>query len=407
MNHARMRALRDLYRDALLQDSLPFWERHAIDREHGGFLFCRDRDGGLVDTDKGLWQHARYTWLLGLLCDEVEDRVEWRDLCEHGVAFMRSHAFDRDGRMWFQVTREGAPLRKRRYFYTEAFGAIAFAAWARVSGESDAADTAWRLLRLYVDQGPTDPRWPAKYEDTRPMRSLGTPMIGISTAQELRRFLPDRATECDLLIDQWVDDIRSHFMHHEEGAVLEQVGPRGQILDHAAGRPLNPGHAIEASWFLLREALHRGLDAPGSAELVKDGCQMLDWMWGRGWDDKYGGIFSFRDLRGLPVQEYWHDMKFWWPHAEAILATLHAHVITGEPRYARWHEQVHDWSHQHFADPEHGEWFGYLHRDGRRSVTTKGDLWKGPFHVPRMQLFAWRLLDAHLDQEPDGRSAAR
>lgn len=404
MNRTRLEQLRQVYRDGLFEDSLPFWARHAVDHEYGGFMFCRDRDGSLLDTDKGIWQHGRYTWLLGLLYDQVEARSEWRDLCEHGITFLRDHGLDRDGRMWFQVTREGAPLRKRRYFYTEAFGAIAFAAWAKVSGDASAATQAQRLLRKYTDDGPVDARWPPKFETARPMKSLGVPMIGIATAQELRRFLPELEAECDLMIDRWVEEIRGHFMHPEEEAVLEQVGPQGQLIDHAAGRALNPGHGMEAAWFLLREARHRGLDATGSAELVESGCQMLDWMWARGWDDEYGGIYSFRDLRDLPVQEYWHDMKFWWPHAEAILATLHAYVITGERRYARWHEQVHDWSHQHFPDPEHGEWFGYLHRDGRRSVTTKGDLWKGPFHVPRMQLFAWRLTEELLGQSEHGRS---
>ena len=57
---------------------------------------------------------------------------------------------------------------------------------------------------------------------------------------------------------------------------------------------------------------------------------MLDWMWRRGWDEEYGGLFYFRDLRGLPVQDYWHDMKFWWPQCEAIIATQLAWTLTGD-----------------------------------------------------------------------------
>jgi N-acylglucosamine 2-epimerase len=44
-------------------------------------------------------------------------------------------------------------------------------------------------------------------------------------------------------------------------------------------------------------------------------------------------------------------------------------------------------------DREYGEWFGYLHRDGTVSTTLKGNGWKGPFHLPRMQWYCWRLLD--------------
>jgi len=86
------------------------------------------------------------------------------------------------------------------------------------------------------------------------------------------------------------------------------------------------------------------------------------------------------------VQEYWHDMKFWWPHNETIIATLLAYLLIGEQRYAHWHRMVQDWAYKHFPDPEHGEWFGYLHRDGRLSVRLKGDLWKGSYHLPRMEL---------------------
>ncbi len=54
---------------------------------------------------------------------------------------------------------------------------------------------------------------------------------------------------------------------------------------------------------------------------------------------------------------------------------------------------IHDWVYQYFPDPEHGEWYGYLHRDGRISVPLKGNLWKGPFHIPRMQMMAWQILE--------------
>jgi N-acylglucosamine 2-epimerase len=149
---------------------------------------------------------------------------------------------------------------------------------------------------------------------------------------------------------------------------------------------------MEGAWFILKEALHRAHD-PG---LIQLGCTMLDWMWEIGWDQEYGGIFYFRDVKGLPVQEYWHDMKFWWPHNEAVIATLLAYQITREQKYATWHRQVHDWTFRNFPDPEYGEWFGYLHRDGRLSVPLKGNHWKGPFHIPRMYFMAWKICEALL-----------
>ena len=169
---------------------------------------------------------------------------------------------------------------------------------------------------------------------------------------------------------------------------MESVSPSGEIVSSFDGRTLNPGHAIEGAWFVMNEGRYR--NDPG---LISMGCEMLDWMWERGWDQQHGGLLYFVGVDGKPVQEYWHDMKFWWPHNEAMIATLMAWTLTGQQKYLDWHQQVHEWSYQHFADEEHGEWFGYLRRDGEVSSTVKGNLWKGPFHFPRMQLMCWKLLE--------------
>ena len=178
-------------------------------------------------------------------------------------------------------------------------------------------------------------------------------------------------------------------MKPEFEAVMETVGPGGEFIDSFDGRMLCPGHAIEAAWFILNESKLRG----GDDRLRKIGLTILDWSWRWGWDGEHGGIIYYRDVKGLPCTEYWHDMKFWWPQNEAIIATLLAYQITGDEKYARRHQLAHDWAHEHFPDAERGEWFGYLHRDGRLSTPLKGNMWKGPFHLPRMQLVCWKLLE--------------
>ena len=127
MNDERRNELLKTYRDGLLNDTLPFWTKHCVDREHGGFMMSLDRDGTVVDTDKGVWQQGRFTWLLGELYNNVEQREQWLELAKHGADFMDRHCFDPvDGRMWFHVTREGKPIRKRRYAFSESFAAIAY-----------------------------------------------------------------------------------------------------------------------------------------------------------------------------------------------------------------------------------------------------------------------------------------
>jgi len=383
------------YRTDLLENTLPFWLPRAIDREHGGFLTMRDRDGSLIDDDKGLWQQARFTWLLGRLYNTIEPRDEWLAGCRHGIAFLDAHGFDpADGRMWFHVARDGTPLRKRRYAFTEAFAAIAYGEHARATGEERSATRAIALLERFVAHGLDPDPADAKFTGARPLQGIGLPMIAIGTAQELRQSIG--LESADAMIDRFAATIARDFYKPDIGAVMELVGPNGEISDHIDGRTLNPGHAIEAAWFLLREAAER--DRPDYRDL---GLGMLDCMWERGWDPEYGGLLYFTGLHGGPVSEYWHDMKFWWPHNEAVLACLHAFAATQDRRYADRHAEVVAWCDRHFVDTEHGEWFGYLHRDGSRASTLKGNLWKGPFHLPRMQLTAWKLCEGLAQSSPD------
>jgi len=379
-----------IYRDGLLLDTIPFWLKHSIDKEYRGFLFCLDRDGTLIDTDKGMWQTCRFTWMLATLYNKVEKKKEWLDLAAHGIDFIDKHGFDTDGRMFFHVTRDGKPIRKRRYVFTETFASIACAAYAKASGKKEYESKARDLFDLVIKFTTTPGLIPPKYTDTRPMKGMGLPMITIVTAQELRENLSDESYT--KFIDQSIEEIRSDFIKPDYKAVMETVGKNGEFLDHFDGRTLNPGHAIEGAWFILNEAKLRNNDP----ELIRTGITMLDWMWEIGWDKEYGGILYFRDVKGLPVQEYWHDMKFWWPQNEAIIATLLAYQLTGDEKYSHWHKLIHEWTYKHFPDPQFGEWFGYLHRDGRISVPLKGNLWKGPFHIPRMQLFAWKILEEML-----------
>ena len=393
-NKNRVEELITIYRDGLLQDTLPFWIKHCVDKEFGGFMFCLDRDGSIIDTDKGMWQTCRFTWLLATLYNTVEKKSEWLELAKHGINFIQKYGFDSDGRMFFIVDRQGKPVRKRRYVFTETFAAIAYAAYSKAANDDEAAKQAKGLFDLITRYVTTPGLIPPKIDaETRPMKSIGMPMILLATAQAFREVFADPIyTES---VDRCIHELRNDFMNFEFEAVMEAVGPNGEFIDHFDGRTLNPGHAIECAWFILHEAKHRNNDP----DLVKMGTTMLDWMWKIGWDEEFGGIFYFRDVKEKPVQEYWHDMKFWWPQCETIIANLLAYQLTGEEKYAGWHKMIHDWTYKHFPDPHYGEWYGYLHRDGRISVSLKGNIWKGPFHIPRMQWYCWKLLEEVLHSE--------
>ncbi|MCZ6671769.1 MAG: AGE family epimerase/isomerase [Verrucomicrobia bacterium] len=393
MNSDRLRELRNQYRSGLLEDVLPFWIRHGIDREHGGYFSALNRDGSLLDSDKSVWVQGRFSWLLATLYSTVEQNSEWLELAKHGLDFLDRYGSDpSDDLMWFHLTKEGSPLRKRRYRFSEAFACLANAAYYGATKEPSYAEKAVRLFdtfwKHWHDPG-LAPGLP-KFEPTRPAKSLGNPMIGLNMAQVCREAGIEGVW--DARIDACIREIRDDFVHDDIECVMETVSPDGSRLNNFNGRTLNPGHAIEGVWFILQEAKHRGNDA----DLISLGTKMLDWMWKRGWDQEYGGILYFVGVDGKPVEEYWHDMKFWWPQNETIIATLLAHFLTGEEKYAEMHQKIHDWTYAHFPDSEYGEWYGYLHRDGSVSVPLKGNLWKGPFHIPRMQWKCWQLCEEWL-----------
>ena len=387
MKRERIEALIPLYRDGLLKDTIPFWTRHAPDRECGGFLTYLDRDGSVLSTDKPVWVLGRIVWLFSRLYNQVEARAEWLELAKHGVDFMLGHAFDRDGRMFYSLTREGRPLRKRRYLFTETFGVIALAEYALASGDEEARQQAVDLYRLILMYWRTSGLLPAKvYPQTRSSKAHGMPMIMLATTQVLRQLGDD-----DLyrdVIDRALHEVLHHFLKPELKALLETVGPDGERLSGPEGRCINPGHAIETAWFIMEEGRHRG-----DHDLIERAAQVLEWSLEWGWDPEFGGILYFVDVEGKPPEPYEHDMKLWWPHTEALYALLLAHHLTGEARFEGWYDRVHEWTFGHFPDPEYGEWIGYLHRDGTVSSPVKGNMWKGPFHLPRMQLNVWKLLE--------------
>jgi N-acylglucosamine 2-epimerase len=388
MDRTTIDRLLPIYRDGLLEDVLPFWLRHAPDEKFGGFRFFLDADGSPLSGDKAMWTTCRFVWLLSRLCNTVEPREEWLRWAKHGMDFIRKHGFDSDGRMWYSVTRDGTPLRKRRYLFTETFGVIALAEYARAAGDDEARQQArdlYRLiLRYHTTPGLLEPKG---VPGTRPMKSHAMPMILMATTRVLREVDDDPLyTE---VVDGALHEVLHHFLKPEYKCLLENVGPDGEFIDEPAGREVNPGHAIETAWFIMEEARARENDAA----LIESASKILDWSLEIGWDEEFGGLYYFRDCKGLPCAQYEHDMKLWWPHTEALYATLLAHHLTGKARYLDWHDKVREWTYAHFPDPEHGEWFGYLHRDGTVSHRLKGNMWKGPFHTPRMLLNCCQLLE--------------
>lgn len=347
-----------------------------------------DRRGELFNTDKAVWFQGRSTWTYATMCRHLGHDKAWADAARLGYRFLKEHCYDSDGRMFFLLTREGKPIQKRRYWFSESFATIACAEYYQLSGDREALDLArstWEtMVRVHTIPGLAT----AKYNpETLAMKSLGGPMIQLVTAQVLRDADPEREDMYTTFIAQQIQEIRQDFMKPEQRALLENVGPHGEKMPGPKGRLLNPGHAIEAAWFMMVEA-----ERSGDKEIMADALKILDWSMEWGWDKKYGGLLYFVDLEGRPCEALEWDMKLWWPHNEALIALAMAWKTTGLARYHDAFVQMHNYSFGHFADQEFGEWYGYLHRDGSVANDLKGNSFKGPFHLPRCLLMVYKTL---------------
>ncbi|MCF2707551.1 AGE family epimerase/isomerase [Bacteroides pyogenes] len=368
------------YKDDLVNNIMPFWLKNGLDRKHGGVYTCVDRDGTLMDTTKSVWFQGRFGFISAYAYNHIEKNPEWLEASKSCIDFLETHCFDKDGHMFFEVTEDGRPLRKRRYVFSEGFAAIALAEYAAATGEKIYAERALEIFKRTQYFLNTPGLLEPKYLPALEARGHSITMILINTAARIREVISDPVL--DRQIDESIAALRKYFIHPEFKALLEMVGPQGELIDTCNGRVINPGHCIETAWFIMEEARYRNDDN----ELMQLALQILDWSWEWGWDKEFGGIINFRDCRNFPPQDYSQDMKFWWPQTEAIIATLYAYKMTCDEKYLEMHKQISEWTYAHFPDKEYGEWYGYLHRDGSVAQPAKGNIFKGPFHIPRMMI---------------------
>lgn len=373
---------------AELERCVAFWLENGMDRRHGGILTCLDREGQVYSTDKSVWMQGRCAWMFSYLCRVYGSRPEWLEAARSCLDFLEAHCINRSAgnRMYFTVTWEGRPLRQRRYCFSEAFYAMACAEYGALTGDKvflrraqEAADLIWGLIHGLI-RDPTG--LTAKtIPQTRTTRGLANPMIYLNLCSILRRCDPDNRAVYGERAQASAQEILRYHVKPEMNCTLETVGLDGAFLGEVTeGRVVNPGHDMECSWFLMEEANYR--KDPALAQTAR---MMYANALRAGWDEEYGGLLYFVDCLGKPPESYEHDMKLWWPHNELMIASLAAYRDTGEQTYLDDFDRTLRYCREHFSDPEYGEWYGYLRRDGKPTMPpSKGSTFKGPFHLPRM-----------------------
>ncbi|XP_053552039.1 N-acylglucosamine 2-epimerase [Bombina bombina] len=395
----------ELWRARMSEDLdrvMQFWRQHSLDKEYGGFFTCLSLDGAVYDDLKYIWLQGRQVWMYCRLYRTVP-RFHKPEILNDAVAggkFLLAHARPsaHSLKCAFVVTRDGRAVKVQRTIFSECFFVMAMDELWRTTQEERYKKEAQNMMDQIVHWVRVDPSGLGRPDlpGADPVNNMATPMMLLNLVEQLSEDNKEAEQKYEEL-ERWsVERILQH-LQRDGKAILENVSDNGQELPGCSGRHQNPGHAIEAGWFLLRHAMKHS-----DSELIQTAVEkfiLLPFL--SGWDQEYGGLFSFQDVDGhCPTQLEW-SMKLWWPHSEALIAFLLGYQETKDPRLLENFQKVFDYVFSRFTDLEHGEWFGYLNREGKVALTIKGGPFKGCFHVPRCLYMCEEILSRLLKEEKD------
>lgn len=372
-----MKQYANLYYEELVNQVIPFWEKHSVDTAYGGYFTCLDRFGNIYDTDKFMWLQGRQVWCFSMLYDKLEKKDSWLQIATHGADFMKRFGRDEKGDWYFSLTKEGAPLVQPYNIFSDCFAAMGFSALYKIDARPEYAAIARSTFENILHRRHTPKGIYTKaYPGTRNLKSFSLPMILCNLSLELEHIIGSE--RIDQTIPDIIHEVMEVFYQPDKGLILENVLMDGRFSDSFEGRTLNPGHVIEAMWFIMDLGTRLN-----DKKLIDKACDIMLTTLEYGWDKQYGGIFYFLDIKGAPMLQLEWDQKLWWVHAETLAGLAKAYALTGNETCKKWFEIVHEYTWSHFRDPEYPEWFGYLNRRGEVLIPAKGGKWKGCFHVPR------------------------
>jgi N-acylglucosamine 2-epimerase len=386
--------LLERYRGTLLDDVLPFWHRHAFDA-NGGINTCVGDDGALISRDRWNWSQWRAVWVWSKLYNAIERRSEWLARAMGIYEFVAAHGPLPDGHWPLLLDGDGNVLRGYESLYVDGFALYALAELLRATGDEQVRQLALRTSRTVhaaLASSGAIPAYPYAIPDGR--IAHGISMIFSVAFHELAAVTGDadlqRAAEHHHRL------VMDSFLRSRRNVVLEFLSTAGDELPPPEGTVVVPGHAIESMWFQIHIARSRGDDAT-----CRRAIQAIRRHLELGWDAEFGGIFLAVDAEGGNEIAWPHaSAKLWWPHTEALYATLLAYEIRGESWCLDWHERVWQYCRDHFPVAGYGEWRQKLDRQGNPISETLVLPVKDPFHLPRALIYCIDVLERMVRRGP-------
>lgn len=418
------RRLGTAYRTHLEQDVLPFWLSGPYDATRGGVFTCLENESGRrVSDDKFVWSQGRFAWLMAHAARLVDrgvlhgDRDLYLGAAIKTSGFLVDHAFLENGSCAYLLAGDGTMKEFREgeghdiSFFADCFVALGLAETARATRDVALLDRALTLyddVRSRLSQG-TFRMEP--YPLPSGYRSHSVPMIMLNVSQELERASRDLGDSRherlarDGLAD--MDTILGTFVRPDRSVqeVVATDGPERLLTRHRT-----PGHAIESMWFVIEQALrHDRPDAVSVAtEVMKASIRI-------GWDETHGGLLRFVGPDGgrpegpaegpfeRLILDTW-DSKIWWPHSEALYATLLAAIVADDDELRAMHDRFYRYVMTTFPNPDRsvGEWIQIRDRTGRPLDKVVGLPVKDPYHVSRNLMLLVELCEVGIEARTAG-----
>jgi N-acylglucosamine 2-epimerase len=324
------------------------------------------------------------------LYNRIERRSEWLELARSIADFAARFGWDDEAGGWnLRLGGDGEVLDGPKSIYTDGFAIYGLAELARATGEAEpvelarkTADSVLRRLQAPPDQIPA---WP--YPTPAGAKVHGIPMIFSLVLWELGRLTGEGRYLS--AAGEMGDEVFAHFYRPDRGLLLERIAVDNSECPPPAGTAVVPGHVIEDMWFQISIARDRG-----DGERIARACEIIRRHLEVGWDGEHGGLLLAVDADGRDEVDWGYaDAKLWWPHTEALVATLLACEHTRADWALDWHEKVREYGFAHYPVAEHGEWRQRLNRQGRPLDEVIALPVKDPFHLPRALIYCIDVLE--------------
>ncbi|MGB3714087.1 MAG: AGE family epimerase/isomerase [Candidatus Promineifilaceae bacterium] len=361
---------------------LPYYFKHAVDKQYGGIYGRIDNNNRVYHTaPKGSVQHTRLIWTFAHAYRSLKSDA-YLAMAGHTYNFLLDHLLDKDaGGLYWQVDFQGHPLVTDKYTYGQAFGIYALAEYYFSTHDERSLTEAVALYRL-IESNTRDEQYGGYYEvfqedwqkrldinvdkvDGPVYKTMNSHLHLMEAYSNLYRIWPDESlrtvlrTLIRLHLDLIIDPASNHLR-------LQFAADWTPFNNH-----LSFGHDIEASWLLVEAAETLG-EANLLAECQDMALRMVQVVYDEGIDSD-GGLLSGTDQKD----------KEWWPQAEALVGFLNAYQLSKEPKFAEAAGAIWAYVQKELVDHSNGEWFSGRQANGAMMREEKVSLWKTPYHNGR------------------------